>query len=212
MTDQIISRLGQIPGVRVLPITATRRSRGTDPVETARQLGATFVLTMRLQREGGEIRASAQLTSTKDGQVIRPTMVTTDTARMFTIQDVIVKQIVEQLAPRLSADASTRIAAVGTRNNEAYETYIRGRAIVLSRLPRTERAAELFQQAVILDPHRRRVGGPWPAFKRMSLVSEVLSDETFPMPTAAERALAIQPEHAEAHSVLGTVAVWHDWN
>jgi hypothetical protein len=47
LTDHIISRLGQIPGVRVLPITATRRLRGNDPVEAARELGATFVLTMR---------------------------------------------------------------------------------------------------------------------------------------------------------------------
>jgi adenylate cyclase len=47
----------------------------------------------------------------------------------------------------------------------------------------------------------------------MSPVAEVPSDETFPKAKqAAERALAIQPEHAEAHSVLGTVALWYDWN
>jgi eukaryotic-like serine/threonine-protein kinase len=215
LTDHIISRLGQIPGVRVLPITATRRLRGNDPVEAARELGATFVLTMRLQREGGEIRASAQLASTKDGQVIRPTMVTTDTSRMFTIQDVVVKQIVEQLAPRLSASASTRIATVGTRNNEAYEAYIRGRAIVLEPTPgNLTRAAELFQQAVNLDSQFADAwAGLGSAFKRMSPVAEVPSDETFPKAKqAAERALAIQPEHAEAHSVLGTVALWYDWN
>ena len=215
LTDQIISRLGQIPGVRVLPITATHRLSENDPVEAARQLGATFVLTMRLQRDGGEIRASAQLTSTKDGQVIRPTMVTTDTSRMFTIQDVIVKQMVEQLAPRLSADASTRIATVGTRNNDAYQAYIRGRAIGLEPTPANlKRSAELFQQAVNLDPQFADAwAGLGSAFKRMSPVAEVPSDETFPKAKqAAERALAIQPEHAEAHSVLGTVAFWYDWN
>ncbi len=215
LTDQIISRLGQIPGVRVLPITATRRLSGNDPLEAARELGATFVLTMRLQREGGEIRASAQLVSTKDGQVIRPTMVTTDTSRMFTIQDVIVKQMVEQLAPRLSANASTRIASVGTRNNNAYEAYVRGRAILLEPTPANlRRAAELFQQAVNLDPQFADAwAGLGSAFKRMTPVAEVPSDETFPKAKqAAERALAIQPEHAEAHSVLGTVALWYDWN
>jgi eukaryotic-like serine/threonine-protein kinase len=215
LTDQIISRLGQIPGVRVLPITATRRLNENDPLEAARQLGATFVLTMRLQRDGGEIRASAQLTSTKDGQVIRPTMVTTDTSRMFTIQDVIVKQMVEQLAPRLSADASTRIATVGTRNNEAYQAYIRGRAIGLEPTPANlKRSAELFQRAVDLDPQFADAwAGIGSAFKRMSPVAEVPSDETFPKAKqAAERALAIHPEHAEAHSVLGTVALWYDWN
>ena len=37
LTDHIISRLGQIPGVRVLPITATRRLSGKDPLEAARR-------------------------------------------------------------------------------------------------------------------------------------------------------------------------------
>jgi tetratricopeptide (TPR) repeat protein/TolB-like protein len=215
LTDQIISRLGQIPGVRVLPITATRRLSGKDPLEAARELGATLVLTMRLQRESGEIRAPAQLASTTDGQVIWTTMVTTDASRMFTIQDVIVKQMVEQLAPRLSANASTRIVTVGTRSNDAYHAYVRGRAIVLEPTPQNlKRAAELFQQAVNLDPQFADAwAGLGSAFKRMTPVAEVPPHETFPKAKqAAERALAIQPEHAEAHSVLGTVALWYDWN
>ncbi len=215
LTDQIISRLGQMPDVRVLPITATRRLSGKDSLEAARELGATLVLTLRLQREGREIRAPAQLVSTKDGQVIWSTMVATDASRMFTIQDVIVKQMVEQLAPRLSANASTRIATVGTRNNEAYQAYVRGRAIIVETTPANlKRAAELFQQAVVLDP---QFADAWAAlgaaYKRMNAVSEVPPHEAFPKAKeAAERALAIEPEHAEAHSVLGTVALWYEWN
>ena len=215
LTDQIISRLGQMPGVRVLPITATRRLSGKDPLEAARELGATLVLTLRLQREGGEIRAPAQLVSTKDGQVIWTTMVTTDASRMFTIQDVIVKQMVEQLAPRLSANASTRIATAGTRDNEAYQAYVRGRAIIVEPIPpNLKRGAELFQQAVDLDPQFADAwAGLGSVFKRLTAVAEVPPHEAFPKAKqAAERALAIQPEHAEAHSVLGTVALWYDWN
>jgi TolB-like protein len=127
LADAFISRLGQLPGVRVLPLTATGRLRGQDPLEAARQLGATRVLTVRLQREGGAIRATPQLLSAKDGQVIWTTMVPTEESQIFTIQDTIVKQVLEQLAPQLSANASTRITAVGTRNNDAYEKCSRPR-------------------------------------------------------------------------------------
>ena len=115
--------------------------------------------------------------------MIRPTMVTTDASRMFTIQDVIVKQMVEQLSPRLSANVSTRIATVGTRNNDAYEAYVRGRAIVLEPTPSNlKRAAELFQQAVNLDLSSRTRGLPWLGVQENDPVAEVPPDETFRKP------------------------------
>lgn len=215
LTDQIISRLGQMPDVRVLPITATQRLSGQDPLAAARLLGATFVLTMRLQRELGEVRATSQLLSTSDGRVIWTTMVPTEASRIFTIQDVIVKQVVEKLAPTLSANASTRIVTVGTRNNEAYQAYLLGRALVLNPNPLgLKQAAALFQKAVDIDPQYADAwAGLGSAYKRLSPVAEDAPDEAFPRAKeAAQRALAIQPEHAEAHSVLGTVAFWYDWN
>ncbi len=215
LAEVFISRLGQLPEVCVLPLTATERLRGEDPLRAGRQLGANRVLTMTLQRDAGLVRAAVQLLSAVDERTIWSTTVDTDSASIFSIQDIIVTRVIEELAPQLTMQERNRLARPGTLSNSAFEAYLQGRSLVgqPTRVSLT-RAAAFFEEAVRLDPEYADAwAGAASAYKRMPVVADGAPAEWFGKArTAATRALEIDPEHPEAHSVLGTVAFWYDWD
>ena len=215
LADVFISRLGQLADVRVLPLTATERLKGQEPREAARALGATHVLTVTLQHDQRSVRAVPQLTLVSDGRIVWSTNVDTDAASVFSIQDIIVTRVVAELAPQLSAGARTTLARAGTRNSQAFDAYLRGRVHVARPTPSPIllRAAAFFAEALKLDPNYADAwAGLGSAYKRLPIVTGGSPDAFAKARDAAQRALEIEPEHAEAHSVLGTVAFWYEWD
>jgi TolB-like protein len=153
LADVFISRLSQLTDIRVLPLTVTAGlTNDSDPIEAARRAGATHLLTGRLQRHEGFVRATVELVSTANRQAIWSGPVDTDASSLFAIQDIIVARIVDEVAPQLAAGARRKLVLAGTRSNEAYEFYLRGRAQAAkpTKLGMTE-AAVLFERAVALD-------------------------------------------------------------
>jgi tetratricopeptide (TPR) repeat protein/TolB-like protein len=214
LADVFISRLNHLTGVRVLPLTATERLRDQDPRRAARQLGANRVLVATLQRDSGLVRASAHLLSVTEERTVWTTTVDTDASSIFSIQDIIVTRLLEELAPQLAMGSRARLAKPGTRNNDAYEAYLRGRVHVARPASGDlRRAAELFLEALRHDEtYADAWAGLASAYKRQPVVTGASVAAFEQARDAAERALALDPDHAEAHSVLGTVAFWYEWD
>jgi serine/threonine-protein kinase len=216
LAEVLVSRLGRLSEVRVLPLTATERLRGREqPAEGARGLGATHLLSGTVQRDGQRVRATVQLLHTADERTIWSAPIDADSSSVFSIQDIIVTKVIEELAPRIAAGNRRQLADPGTRNNDAYEAYVLGRAYV-AKGTRAEltRAAEFFSRAVALDPG---FADAWAslgmAHKRMTVGGDIRPAEAFePAKQAAGRALKIDPDHGEAHAVLGTAAFLYDWD
>jgi tetratricopeptide (TPR) repeat protein/TolB-like protein len=214
LADVFVSRLGQLPGVRVLPLTATERLKGQEPREAGRALEATHVLAVTLQRDQRTVRAVPQLMLVSDGRIAWSTNVDTDAASVFSIQDIIVTRVIEELAPQLSSGARATLARAGTRNSLAFDAYLRGRVHVAkpTRKDLTQ-AAAFFEEALTLDPkYADAWAGLGSAYKRLPIVTGGSSDAFGKARDAAKRALELQSEHAEATSVLGTVAFWYEWD
>jgi hypothetical protein len=73
-------------------------------------LSATHVLTVTLQHDERTVRAVPQVILVSDGRIVWSTNVDTDAASLFSIQDIIVTRVIEELAPQLSSRARARLA------------------------------------------------------------------------------------------------------
>lgn len=215
LADVFISRLNQLSDIRVLPLTATERLRGADPREAGQKLGADRVLTGTVQREQNRVRATVRLLSISEDRAIWSATFDAHGASAFSIQDAVVARVLQEIAPQLSSSARARLVEPGTRNSEAYESYLRGRAHA-ARVTGADfsRAADAFRQAVALDPN---YADGWAALgaalRRLPIVGEVHPKGAFAeAKRAATRALELAPDHPEALSVLGTVAFWYEWD
>ncbi len=210
-----ISRLNQLSDVRVLPLSATERVRSIDPRDAGRTLGADRVLTGTLQREGDHVRASVQLLSMSEDRAIWTDTFDADATSSFSIQDAVVARVLQEIAPQLSSSSRSRLVEPGTRNSEAYESYLRGRADAAQVTGADfARATESFRRAVTLDPE---YADAWAslgaAYRRLPLAGEIEPTGAFTEAArAATRALELAPDHPEALSVLGTVAFWYEWD
>jgi TolB-like protein/tetratricopeptide (TPR) repeat protein len=214
LADVFICRLSQLAEVRVLPLSATERLRGKEPRDVARRLNANRVLMLTLQRDSDVVRASVQLHSMPDERTIWSTTVDTDASSIFSIQDIIVTRVIEELAPQLLAGVRRKLARPGTRHGQAFEAYLRGRVHVARPTPADlESAAHAFKEAVALDAgYADAWAGLASAYKRMPVVVGHSADAFASAREAAARALELEPDHAEAQSVLGTVAFWYEWD
>ena len=215
LADVFISRLNQLPDVRVLPLSATERVRSIDPREVGRTLGADLVLTGTLQREGDHVRASVQLLSISKDRAIWTDTFDAGATSSFSIQDAVVARVLQEIAPQLSSSSRSRLIEPGTRNGEAYQSYLRGRADAAQVTGADfARATESFRRAVTLDPD---YADAWAslgaAYRRLPLAGEIEPSGAFTeAERAARRALELAPDHPEALSVLGTVAFWYRWD
>jgi serine/threonine-protein kinase len=213
LAEVLISRLSEIPGLRVLPLAVTERHKEDDPRQVARALGATRILTGTVQRDGSTVRVDAQLLSPGDD---KPVVISfpIDASSVFAIQDRVVSRVLPELAPRLAPQAQLHLTQPGTHNVEAFNAYLRGRAQV--RKPNAadlRAAAAYFQQATTLDEgYADAWAGLGSAYKRMPFASAGGPEALVKAGEAATRAWNIDRDHAEALSVLGTVAFFYDRN
>jgi TolB-like protein len=69
ISDEILTALGKVPGIRVVGRNAARRYRDRDIEERAvqRELGAALLITGTYQERGGRIVVSAQLNDSVAG-------------------------------------------------------------------------------------------------------------------------------------------------
>lgn len=118
-------------------------------------------------------------------------------------------------APSVPPGTASTPGDTGTRNSEALENYLRGRAHAAQATgAEFSRAVDSFRQAVTIDPD---YADAWAAlgaaYVRLPLVGGVRPAGPFSdARQAAARALELAPDHAGAQWVLGTVAFWFEWD
>ena len=220
ITDEITSRLTSVIGLGVISRTSTLQYKNTDKniKQIANELGVNHILegTVRWAKNSNNtsrLKISPRLVRASDDVQIWANSYDRIIDDVFKIQSEIANEVIENMGLVLLADERRDVEAIPTQNMEAYQAYLRG-LDYNSREPYSEEIRRLeidmFQRAVDLDPNFAL------AYAALSLAHANLVNlgmDSTPerlalAEAAAERALALQSDLAEAHLALGYYYYW----
>ncbi len=155
MTEDVITELSKIKGLRVFPRAAvlTYRDKPVTGPEVGQELNAAHVLTGSLRRAGSRLRITAQLVETRTGHSVWAERYDREMKDVFEVQDEIARSITQALRITLSPQEERAIARKPTEDAKAYDYFLRARSHA-RRETRTdlEFALQLYEQAIEADP------------------------------------------------------------
>jgi TolB-like protein len=186
------------------------REREEDAVDIAQALGVAFLLDGTVRRAGDTVRITADLLDGETGFSRWSQPFERRIDDVFAVQREIAEAVADALAARVGGgEADDLGASGGTRSVAAYDAYLRGRALYdLSADEASERAAlAQFDAAIAIDPdyaaaHAGRARSLTAIANQYGEVGKTAAMYDLAI-AAAERAIALAPRFADAHSTLG---------
>ncbi len=156
ITDELISSLGQLEGLKVVARSSSMsfRNRYEDVRAIGDILQVQAVIEGTVKRAGDRIRISAQLSSTRDGFVLWSQTFDRDLQDLLALQTEIASKIVTALQEKLQLEGLRPPAAASVAPDmAAYQLYLNGRFLwKLRGYSPLRRSVSLFEQALQLDP------------------------------------------------------------
>jgi adenylate cyclase len=221
LTDELISRSSQIPTLRVIARTSTRRYKDSDKSirDVGQELGVGMVLEGSVRKAGNRLRVTVQLVDTRSEEHLWSSRYDRPLDDIFAIQDEIAGQIASSLSLHVAGGppgSPTEYvpAPPDTQDLTAYAEFLHARKLLGEKGSEESirQALALFESAIRRDPQfvRARVGI---AEVLLYLAAEgaVPYDESVGLArTELERAVRENGALAEAHSVLAGLLVGDD--
>ena len=216
LAEELLNRLAKIPRLRVVARTSSFQFKGkTEDLRTiGEKLNAGTILEGSVRRQGTRVRVTAQLIKVADGFHLWSDTYDRELTDIFAVQDDIAKAVAAALQVTLLGAGSTA-PAVPYKNVEAYNAVLQGRYFRdQGGRENSQKAVEYFQQALKLDPD---YAVAWAGLASTRLLQAAFAylpaAESFRQArTAAQRALALDANLAEAHATIARINVNHDWD
>lgn len=206
ITEEILHRLSTLGALHVLASTSSFAFRNSEesPARISAILGVGYLLQGSIRRDADQVRITARLLDESGFQVWSDTY-DRQLESIFAIQAEIASkvstEIVNEIVPLQEMPAGRT-----TRNMEAYNQYLIGKAYFDARTPGwREKAVEAFQRAVELDP---AFAPPYAGHAMSIAINAGLGPNVEEAAQLAERALQLDPDLAEAHAILGLVTAF----
>ena len=214
ITEDIINALAHLPGLHVAARTSAFSFKGEniDLRTVGEKLNVAAVLEGSVRKAGNRVRITAQLIDAADGYHLWSEQFDRELDDIFAIQDEIATNIAERLEVTIGGTA--RGHRLQTDNVEAYEFYLKGRALLYQRGMAMFQARECFEDALALDPQYALAhAGLADSYSILGYYGLIAPPEAWPPARkAAEHAAALAPELAEAHNALAVIAFVRDWD
>ena len=220
LTDEMTTQLGRLDPERlgVIAATASKLIAGKSMAEVGRTLDVQYALEGSVRRGGNQVRIDVQLIQVSDQTNLWADSYTGDLGDILHVQDEVAAAVAGQIRVALPVGALGVNGAKGTAravNPEAYDDYLRGRFYWTNRGD-LHKSIDAYQKAVQKDPsYALAYAGLASGY---ALLGQVPYDDMPPIQAkpkareAAERALQLDPQLGEAHSVLANVSFSYDWD
>jgi TolB-like protein/Tfp pilus assembly protein PilF len=215
IAEEILTALASLPGLRVAARASAFSLRGTsDDLEAiGEKLNVNTVLEGSVRRAGDRVRITARLSDTQQGRQLWSERFDRELKDIFDVQDEIARAIAERLRVTI-AGRSARLVQQTTTNIEAYELLLKGRAFLTRRGRAVLDAIPLFERAIALDANLSEAHALLgDAYRLLGLYGIARASEVMPKARACiDRALAIDPNQAEALATLAIIASVYEWD
>jgi TolB-like protein/DNA-binding winged helix-turn-helix (wHTH) protein/Flp pilus assembly protein TadD len=217
LADTLITRLSRSNALQVRALASAERSFRPQPdaVAAGRELGAAYVVEGTTPRAGDKVRINARLVSVAKGNTVWAETFDARIDRVFTVQDKLGDAVTSALALAPVVMPTRVQSPCDGQDALAYRAYLRGYYQLNRPDPRRlTDALAAFREAIDRDPTCARAwAGTAYAYRALVITGDRDPRELFPLAKAAvERALAIHPDLAEAHSAKGFIEFWYDWD
>lgn len=210
-TEELISALSSVQGLRVVARTSAFafKDKAQDIREIGKELGVGTVLEGSVRRSGDTLRITAQLIRTEDGSHIWSRSYDRKMQDVLAVQSEIAERIADTFRHPFDSAPAT------TANPQAYDLYMLGRAAWNRQGPQDmEEAIGHFEKAIALDPNfALAYSGLSEAYSYLIDLDYAPTAEILPKArSAADRALGLNVDLAEAHTSRAIVADELEWD
>jgi TolB-like protein/Flp pilus assembly protein TadD len=219
MTEALISNLGKISNLRVTSRTSVMRYRDAPmPLpDIARTLKVDAIVEGAVQRAGDRIRISVQLIEAATDRQIWSASYERDARDVLALESEVAQAVAGEIRVNVAPQEQARLVNTHRISPDAYESYLKGRFFWNKRTEADLRKSiEYFNAAIGQDP-------TWPlayvgvadAYSLLGFGVHAVLDPRDAMPkarAAAQRALQLDDTAAEAHTTLGFVLGFYDWD
>ncbi|MGB3093522.1 MAG: protein kinase [Candidatus Zixiibacteriota bacterium] len=209
MTEDIITQLSKISGLRVVSRTEMEQFRD-EPVSmktVADKLGVDYVMEGSVRKHGNKLRITCQLIQADDGFHVWADSYDRDMEDLFDIQADVAREVASALEVALAPAELKEIGKKPTLDVRAYNYYLQGREYYFAHSTKREYlelAIGMFERALEVD------SGFALAYAGLSdcyssyvmFVIDVKMSWLEEAERAANKALSLDPDLAEAHRAL----------
>jgi serine/threonine protein kinase/Tfp pilus assembly protein PilF len=218
VADQIINSLSQVrrQNLKVRPFTSVARYKGKTPdiPSFGRELNVQMIVTGRLQLAADDLTIHVAVIDVKDETQLWGKTYRGKRDAILDLQDQIARDVAAKLRLQLTGEEEQRLAKRYTEDPEAYIFYCEGKYHWNKFTEEgLKTGIEYFERAVKKDPNYA-LG--YVGLAHCYILSGSLyrgPRETFPEARKnLTNALAIDDTLSDAHTVLGLIYMFHDWD
>ena len=205
ITEDVITDLSKVSALGIVSRNSAfmYKGRHVDIPKVASELKVSHVLEGSVRKAGGRVRISAQLVDAQTNNHIWAERYDREASDIFALQDEISEAIVKALSLRLLPKEKKAIERRGTDSAEAHNLYLMARQTHVTGQESDARSADaivrLCKRTVEIDPEYAEAWALM-AIGYMKLRDSRAGNANEGM-AAAERALALNPDLAEAHAI-----------
>jgi TolB-like protein/Flp pilus assembly protein TadD len=219
LTDELITRLGALDPRRlgVIAAKSSMAVAGKPLGEIGRALNVQYALEGSVRREGNHVRIDVQLIQINDQTHLWADSYDRELNDILRVQDDVGAAVASQIRLALNPSSGKGAGNLPSHsvNPAAYDAYLLGRFYSTNRGD-LHKSIEAYQEAIHKDPqYALAYAGLASSY---TLLGQVPYDDMSPNESkpkaraAAEHAIQLDPELAEAHAVLANVAYSYDWD
>jgi TolB-like protein len=153
LPDEIATTLSYVPSLAIRPFASTQKyAKGSvDPQAAGRELQVDEVLTGHFQKEGSDLRVTVEVVDTGKNRLVWRDTSSAPAGDLIALREQIASRLRQGLFPLFGGSAAGAEASTRPKNAEAYDLYLRSKALTSDLEPNRQGIAML-ERSVGLDP------------------------------------------------------------